>query len=132
MPAAFDLSTTYVHLGLGSRAIPIADFEWSEAFLARYAAEHGADGAEGRLVMIGSGESSWTSWERHPAGEELVVVISGRMTLVQEFDAVEHRLDLADGEAAINPPNVWHTVDITEACRTLFITPGQGTEHRPR
>ncbi|MGH3456477.1 MAG: hypothetical protein ACRDP2_18875 [Nocardioidaceae bacterium] len=54
------------------------------------------------------------------------------MTLVQELDGVEHRLDLTDGEAAVNPRNVWHTADITESCRTLFITPGQGTEHRPR
>lgn len=128
----FDLSRTYVHLGLGSRATPVPDFEWTPEFLARYAAEHGADGAEGRLVMIGSGDSSWTSWERHPAGEELVVVIAGRMTLVQELDGVEHRLDLTEGQAAVNPRNVWHTADITESCRTLFITPGQGTEHRPR
>lgn len=132
MQGAFDLSTTHVHLGLGSRAIPIPAFEWTPEFLARYAAEHEADGAEGRLVMIGSGDSSWTSWERHPAGEELVVVISGRMTLVQELDGVEHRVQLTDGQAAINPRNVWHTADITHSCRTLFITPGQGTEHRPR
>lgn len=132
MQAGFDLSKTYVHLGLGSHATPIPDFEWSPEFLGRYAAEYGSDGAEGRLVMIGSGESSWTSWERHPAGEELVVVISGWMTLVQELDGVKHRLDLTEGQAAVNPRNVWHTADITERCRTLFITPSQGTEHRPR
>lgn len=82
--------------------------------------------------MIGSGEANWSSWERHPAGEELVLVISGRMTLVQELDGIERRIELTDGHAAINPRNVWHTVDITDSCRTLFITPGQGTEHRPR
>jgi quercetin dioxygenase-like cupin family protein len=130
--SGFDLSTTHVHLGLGSRAMPIPDFEWSPAFLARYAAEHGADGDEGRLVMIGGGDSSWTSWERHPAGEEVVVVISGQLTLVQELDGAEHRIELAAGQAAINPRNVWHTADIAEPCQTLFITPGRGTEHRPR
>jgi mannose-6-phosphate isomerase-like protein (cupin superfamily) len=126
------LSTTHVHLGLGSSAIPIPDFQWTPDFLARYGADHATDGDEGRLVMIGAGYRSWTTWERHPAGDELVVVISGRMTLVQDIDGNERHLELGEGEAAINPRNVWHTSDIAEPCRTLFVTPGRGTEHRPR
>ena len=129
---AFDLSKTHVHLGLGARAIPVPDFEWTPEFLDSYGREHEADGDEGRLVMIGAGDTSWTTWERHPAGEELVVVISGRMTLVQEIDGAEHRVDLREGEAAINPRGVWHTSEMAEPCRTLFVTPGRGTEHRPR
>jgi quercetin dioxygenase-like cupin family protein len=132
MADAFDLSKTHVHLGLGARAIPIPDFEWTPEFLARYGAEHAKDGDEGRLVMMGTGDASWTSWERHPAGEELVVVVSGRMTLIQELDGGEHRIDMREGQAIVNPPNVWHTADIDEPCRTLFITPGRGTEHKPR
>jgi uncharacterized cupin superfamily protein len=130
--SAFDLSTTHVHLGLGSRVVAIPDFEWTADFLAKYTADHAADGDEGRLVMVGTGDSSWTSWERHPAGEELVVLLDGRMTLIQEIDGAERRVDLRAGEAAINPRNVWHTSDIDEPCRTLFVTPGRGTEHRPR
>lgn len=130
--SSFDLSTTHVHLGLGSRAIPVPDFQWTPDFLEKYTADHAADGDEGRLVMVGTGESNWTSWERHPAGEELVVVLDGRMTLIQEIDGAERRIDLRAGEAAINPRNVWHTSDIAEPCRTLFVTPGLGTEHRPR
>ena len=130
--SAFDLSTTHVHLGLGSRAIPVPDFEWSGEFLARYSAEHEADGAEGRLVLMGSSDASWTSWERHPAGEELVVVVSGRLTLIQEIDGAERRTEMREGEAIVNQRNVWHTADIHEPCRTLFVTPGLGTEHRPR
>jgi mannose-6-phosphate isomerase-like protein (cupin superfamily) len=80
----------------------------------------------------GRWDRSWTTWERHPAGDELVVVNSGRMTLVQEIDGTERRIELGDGEAAINPRNVWHTSDIAASCRTLFVTPGRGTEHRPR
>jgi quercetin dioxygenase-like cupin family protein len=129
---AFDLSTTHVHLGLGSRAIPIPDFQWNPEFLARYATDHAADGQEGRLVMIGAGDRDWTTWERHPAGEELVVVISGSVTVIQEIDGSEHRVDLGEGEAIVNPRNVWHTADISAPSHTLFITPGLGTEHRPR
>ena len=132
MESAFDLSTTHVHLGLGSRVVPIPNFEWTPGFLARYVADTESDGDEGRLVMIGSGDSSWTSWERHPAGEELVVVISGQMTLIQDIDGEQHRIELREGQAAINPRNVWHTSDMDGPCRTLFITGGRGTEHRPR
>ena len=130
--AAFDLSTTHAHLGLGARVIPIPDFEWSAEFLATYSAEHASDGDEGRLVLIGEDDRSWTSWERHPAGEELVVVIGGQMTLIQEVDGTERRIELRDGQAAVNPRNVWHTSDMNGPCRTLFITAGRGTEHRPR
>jgi hypothetical protein len=130
--SGFDLSITHVHLGLGSRAVPIPDFEWSGEFLTRYATEFASDGAQGRLVLTGSGDSSWTSWERHPAGEELVIMMSGAMTLIQEIDGEERRIDLTEGQAAVNPRNVWHTADVSEPCRTLFITPGRGTEHRPR
>ena len=89
---AFDLSKTYVHLGLGARAVAIPDFEWTAEFLDRYVADHASDGEEGRLVMIGASDSTWTSWERHPAGEELVAVIAGRITLVQEVDGAERRI----------------------------------------
>jgi quercetin dioxygenase-like cupin family protein len=82
--------------------------------------------------MIGTGDSSWTTWERHPAGEELVVVLDGHMTLIQELEDGERRVELHAGEAIINPRNVWHTSDLDEPCRTLFVTPGRGTEHRPR
>lgn len=90
--SAFDLSKTYVHLGLGARATPIPDFQWSEAFLERYETEHAADGDEGRLVLIGHEDSTWTSWERHPAGDELVVLLSGLLTLVQDLDGSGRRL----------------------------------------
>lgn len=129
---AFDLSKTFVHLGLGARAVPVPDFEWSPEFLEGYTTEHEQDGDEGRLVMIGTNEESWTSWERHPAGDEVVVVISGRMTLVQEIDGEDRRIDLGPGEAAINPRGVWHTSDVQEPLKVLFVTPGRGTEHRPR
>jgi len=128
----FDLSTTYVHLGLGARTLPLPDFEWSGEYLARYGAEHASDGEEGRLVFLGTNQASWTSWERHPVGEELVVLISGRMTLVQEIDGQEHRVEMHAGQAAINPKNVWHTADVHEPGQVLFITPGLGTDHRPR
>ncbi|MGO9342023.1 MAG: cupin domain-containing protein [Acidimicrobiales bacterium] len=132
MSEAFDLSTTHVHLGLGATAVAVPDFEWTSEFLAGYDAEFEADGAEGRLVMIGASRNSWTFWERHPAGEELVCPIAGRITLVQDIGGSERHIALAPGQAAINPRGVWHTTDVHEPGRVLFVTPGLGTEHRPR
>jgi quercetin dioxygenase-like cupin family protein len=83
-------------------------------------------------VMIGPAEATWTSWERHPAGDEVVVALSGRQTLIQEIDGQQHRIELRAGQAAINPRGVWHTADVHELGLALFITPGRGTEHRPR
>lgn len=76
--------------------------------------------------MIGDTPATWTSWERHPSGEEVVVVLSGRVTLIQEIDGREQYAEMSPGQAIINPAGVWHTCDV------LYITPGRGTEHRPR
>ena len=129
---AFDLKQTHVHLGLGARAVPLPDFAWTEQALAAYGARFAADGDEGRLVMIFQQSESWPSWERHPAGEELVVLLSGRADLIQRIDGREHRIALRPGQAAVNPKGVWHTADVHEPGDALFITPGRGTENEPR
>lgn len=127
----FDLSSTYIHLGLGARATPIRDFRWDEDFLSRYEEETARDGDEGRLVMISSQTRTWDFWERHPAGEEVVILLSGRADLVREIDGKELVVELVPGHAVINPTGVWHRSVVHEPGNVLFITPGRGTEHRP-
>jgi hypothetical protein len=83
---AFDLSRTFVHLGRGVRAVPVPDFDWSPEFLDRYRQLFAGDGDEGRLVCIVTQGATWDSWERHLAGEELVVLLGGRIDLIQEVD----------------------------------------------
>ncbi|MEM1102949.1 MAG: hypothetical protein AAGH48_02455 [Pseudomonadota bacterium] len=39
---------------------------------------------------------------------------------------------LEAGAFSIAPKGVWHTVDVLEKGRALFITAGAGTQHRPR
>jgi len=130
--AAVDLSTTPVHLGLGSRAMPMEGFAWDPAVLDSYLAAVEADGAEGRMVAVFDSEASWTSWERHPHGDEVVVCLDGHITMIREVDGQPDPVDLAPGEAMINPAGTWHTADHTGHARILTITPGIGTEHRPR
>ena len=126
---AFDLSRTFVHLSPGSTATLLPDFEWSqvEAYRDRFA----GDGADGRLVCIVAQDATWDGWERHPGGEELVVLLSGRVDLVQEIDGEPRTVELRPGEAVVNPKNVWHTAIVHEPGRGLFVTPGDGTEFRP-
>jgi quercetin dioxygenase-like cupin family protein len=74
----------------------------------------------------------WSSWERHPAGEELVMLLSGAATLLLEQDGKVSAVQLtATGEYVLVPPNTWHTVSTDVATTMLFLTPGAGTEHRP-
>jgi quercetin dioxygenase-like cupin family protein len=55
------------------------------------------------------------------------------MVLVQEFPDGRHEsVPLTAGDYAINPPGVWHTADVAESATAIFITAGEGTEHRPR
>ena len=126
-PFRFDDSV--LHLGPTSSTV-VRAFSWDR--IGEYGAHFAADGAQGRLVTMGRQTESWTSWERHPAGEELVFLISGRVDLIQDLDGEEHHIEMHAGDAVLNPPGVWHTSDVHEPGDALFITPGAGTEHRPR
>jgi quercetin dioxygenase-like cupin family protein len=128
---AFDLSRTFVHLSPGARATPLPEFTWSPEYMAQYAARFATDGAEGRLVCISAQGATWDSWERHPAGEEVVVLLSGRVDVIQDLEGGRNLVELHPGEALINPIGVWHTAVVHEPGQALFITPGEGTEHRP-
>ncbi len=128
---AFDLTTAIVHLGLGATATPITGWEWSPECLADYAERFAADGNDGRLVCITPQTATWDTWERHPAGEEVVVLLTGRIDVVQDFGGEHRVVELHPGEAMINPVGVWHTARVHEPGNALFITPGAGTEHRP-
>lgn len=126
------LADSFVHLGLGASAVPQPPFdriEWYEA----YGARHAEDGREGRLVAEHSFTEGWPSWEMHPHGAEVVICTAGEMVLTQEFpDGRIERTTLGKGDYAINPPGVWHIADVAEHATAIFITAGEGTEHRPR
>lgn len=136
MSEPLELGTHPIHLGLGATAEPQPAFHSDERAMQwyiDYGQRHAADGAEGRLVSMFSFTESWTSWEMHPAGAEVVICTSGSMTLTQEFpDGRTEKVTLGSGDYAINPPGVWHTADVDGEATGVFITAGIGTEHRPR
>jgi mannose-6-phosphate isomerase-like protein (cupin superfamily) len=69
--------------------------------------------------------------EMHPNGDEVVCLLSGRATMVLEIDGREKLVELDEpGAYVIVPQGTWHTARTNEPCRMLFITAGEGTQHR--
>jgi len=127
------LFTHHIHLGPGGHAVPQPEFTGAMDWYEQYDERHGGDGAEGRLVALFRFEEPWTSWEMHPAGDEVVCCLQGQMTLHQELaDGSKATHELGPGEYAINPPGAWHTADANGPVVALFITTGKDTTHRPR
>jgi len=124
---AIDLAQTYVQLddGPDARAVPVGPDFWET--IAERTELHG-----GRLVMVGHNAADWPSWEMHPAGEEIVYLLSGAVDLVLELAEGERVLSLRPGLAAIVPRGVWHRAIVRVPGDTLHITRGAGTRHRPR
>ena len=88
------------------------------------------DGFKGHvLVSSFDFDADWTTWERHPAGDELVCLLSGRVTLVLENLGTEELRE--PGSYVVVPKGTWHTARTDVPTRMLFVTPGEGTEHRP-
>ncbi|MBY8965217.1 cupin domain-containing protein [Algiphilus sp. NNCM1] len=128
-----DISKHPIHLGRGAQASVEPEFTGSMQWYADYVARHSDDGAEARLVSLHRFSESWSVWEMHPHGAEVVLCLSGHMTLHQEGqDGTVQRVDLGPGEYAINAAGTWHTADAQAEVSALFITAGVGTEHRPR
>jgi len=121
-----------LHLGLGATAAPQPPFTGIDWYPA-YGERNAIDGAEGRLVTMFHFTENWDSWEMHPLGDEVVLCLSGQMTLHQEHaDGSTATATIGAGEYAINPPGCWHTADIEGEATVLFITAGLGTENRSR
>jgi mannose-6-phosphate isomerase-like protein (cupin superfamily) len=84
------------------------------------------------LVSCYSFESDWPSWERHPAGDEIVCLLSGEARMVLQRAGGEEAVLLREpGSYVVVPKGTWHTARIAVPTRMLFITPGEGTENKP-
>jgi len=126
----FQATETYLHLGPEGSAIPL---EVNESFWEKLTSGGFEHLGPGRLVSTYDFAEDWASWERHPAGEEVVVLISGAMEFVLETDEGQRKIALNQvGQFLLVPRGVWHTANVAQSAKALFITPGEGTGHRPR
>jgi mannose-6-phosphate isomerase-like protein (cupin superfamily) len=86
----------------------------------------------GRMVgCVRLSEGPLDHWERHPKGDEFLMLLSGRCTIVLDETAGRREVTLQAGEAFVVPKGVWHTFWTQEAGDLLFATAGDGTDHRP-
>lgn len=121
--------STYLHFRDGGRAdeVPVSASFWEEVIAGKRPQLD-----QGRLMTAFTFSEPWSQWERHPAGEELVMLISGAATVVLEESGRERTVRLAEpGSYVLVPPNVWHTARTSVPTTMLFLTPGAGTDHRP-
>ena len=86
----------------------------------------------GRLVSVMVSHENWTSWEMHPGGDELILMLSGSMMLHFEDGGQTWRERIEAGEFINIPKGVWHTADVIVPAKALFITPGDGTQNKAR
>lgn len=129
MSSARHILDTYLHFRDGGRVDPVPV---SEAFWGELAAGKLPELDQGRLMTGFTFSEPWTMWERHPAGEELVMLLEGVATLVLEEDGQERTVELSQpGSYVLVPQGVWHTARTGVQTTMLFLTPGTGTEHRP-
>lgn len=68
--------------------------------------------------------------ERHPAGDEVVLLVRGRARVHLETDPPQ-AIDLEPGDGAVVPRGVWHRIEVLEPCEVVYVTPAEGNEHRP-
>jgi mannose-6-phosphate isomerase-like protein (cupin superfamily) len=123
---AFELDCTYVQLRDGPAAVlvPVGSDFWER--IGERTELH-----DGRLLMVTHQTGQWTHWEMHPAGDEVLYLLSGKMDVILQNNNSQEIVSLSGGKAVIVPAGSWHTVKIYSPGDLLSITRGAGTQVRP-
>ena len=126
--STLDLTSTFVVVDLNHAAIPVAVtptiFEELDKRFESF---------KGRLLVSSfSFDSDWPTWEIHPAGDEVVCLLTGNATMVLDRNGIEDAVHLhKPGSFVIVPKGTWHTARTSIPTTMLFVTPGEGTQNRP-
>ena len=125
---SFDLIGTYINLRAdgGVQRIEIGPTFWPDVMAGKH-----PELEEGRLVAVFPYDGNWTSAEMHPAGDELVYVLSGAVDLILQEPGGDRAIPLEAGEGQVVPKGVWHTARVRARAKVLHVTAGAGTQHRP-
>ena len=90
-----------------------------------WAATLGRVGNAGIYVVDYSGISEW---ERHPHGDEIVMVLSGATTLYMLVDGEDRPHQLGAMEFIVVPQGTWHRFETPDRTQVMTVTP-QPTDH---
>ena len=117
----FDLRDRLIALGADKRAASIP---------LNQRANSAADWIAGTVVALDDQAVHADCWESHPAGDETLYLVDGRLTITLAREGTaETRVELQAGQAFIVPQGMWHRLHVLEPGRLLFITPAIGSEH---
>ena len=126
-PEIHDPNEVYIHLHTDAEVHlePVTPEFWPQI-------DQRADLQTGRLITSHPTEHDWETWEMHPAGDEVIVMMTGssRFVLDNGDQVTEHVVSAP--HYLIVPTGVWHTMDVLEPGQILVITWGEGTENRRR
>ena len=82
------------------------------------------------LIACHRFNEAWSTWECHPKGDELVLLLSGRADMALLKDGAVDTITLdTPGAYLIVPRGCWHTALDADDAQMLFVTPGEGTEN---
>lgn len=88
---------------------------------------------DGRLLALHHVSSArdvhYPDWEMHPAGDELLIVASGSLSVEYRQGETTHTAALPSPAAFIVPAGVWHRVIVHESSVLIAITPRLHTTH---
>ena len=82
------------------------------------------------LISCHAFEAAWPTWECHPEGDELVMLLAGTATMVLQVAGEHQGVELCEpGQYIVVPRGTWHTASAATDARMLFVTPGEGTQN---
>jgi mannose-6-phosphate isomerase-like protein (cupin superfamily) len=125
---AFNLAETFILINEGPTATPIPV---GPDFWQRLQQSPIANSPSGRLISLGEQRADWGHWEMHPAGDEILILLSGSLELILEEQGGERSVVLNSLNAFIVPRGTWHRARVHAPGKLLGITGGAGTQHRP-
>lgn len=129
---SYDPMTTYFMLepGGGVSSTPGGEEFWSRV-MQEPQTEASSPSGDTRLICGADYSETWKHWEMHPAGDEIVYVLSGVVDVVLELPEGKKTVQLTERTLVVVPKGVWHTAIVHKPGYALHITPGEGTQLRP-
>lgn len=124
----FNIASTFLRLrsNVSIEPLPVDDSLWHRLATGKLGNFHNE-----YLVATHAFDADWPMWEMHPNGDEMVYLLSGSVVFILEMADGQKAFELSEsGSYVIVPRGIWHTAKASGPCRMLFITAGEGTQHR--
>ena len=125
---SLNLSSTYLRLRNNATVepLPVDETFWPSLMEGKLGTFH-----HEYLVTSYIYDADWPAWEMHPNGDEIVCLISGDVEFILEIDGKHKTVGLNETASyVIVPQGTWHTAKVKARSHMLFITAGEGTQHR--